>query len=129
MRSKISALWVFVMFNIVVADILSFTDAAFLKQVMTGYAGEVQITHGFLLIAAVVLEISIAMVFLSRVLPYRANRRINIAAVLITTAFVVGGGATTPHYIFLAVMEIVAMILIVRYVWKWPKLEANSSVM
>ncbi len=40
--------------------------------------GSVHITQGFVLLGAVLLETAIAMVLLSRVLPYRANRWANI---------------------------------------------------
>ena len=124
MKVKLSTLWVFVMFNMLAADILSFMNPGFLKELMTGYAGEIQITQGFLLIAAIFLEIPIAMIFLSRVLKYRANRWANIVAGVITILFVIGGGSTYLSYIFFATVEVVCMLLIVWYAWKWPKQEA-----
>ena len=66
MKVRLSTLWIVVMFNIVFADILSFISPGFLEEVMTGYAGEIQITEGLLLVFAVILEIPIAMIFLSR---------------------------------------------------------------
>lgn len=81
-------------------DILSFMNAGFLQDLLTGYAGEVHITSSFLLLAAVFLEIPIAMVVLSRLLNYRLNRWANLIAGAITILFVVGGGSTAPHYIF-----------------------------
>jgi hypothetical protein len=122
----LSTLWIFVMFNMLYADILSFMDSGFLKELMTGYAGEIQITQGFLLVAAIMLEIPIAMIFLSRVLKYRVNRWANIIVSAITIAFVVGGGSTAPHYIFLATIEVVSMLLIVWFAWKWRNPESQS---
>ena len=121
MKVRFSTIWIVVMFNMVFADILSFMNSGFLKELMTGYAGEIQITQGFLLVAAIMLEIPIAMIFLSRVLKYRVNRWANIIAGAITIAFVIGGGSTYLHYIFLATIEVVCMLLIVWYAWKWPK--------
>ena len=46
----------------------------------TGEVGGVHITAAFLLAAAVVTEIAIAMVVLSRFLTYRLNRWANIGA-------------------------------------------------
>ena len=74
MKAKLSTLWIFIMFNMVFADIFSFMYPGFLKQIMAGNADGTQITPEFLLIAAMVTEISIAMVFLSRILKYRVNR-------------------------------------------------------
>lgn len=64
------------------------------------------------------------MIFLSRVLKYRVNRRANIIAGPITIAFVRGGGSRYLHYIFFATIEVVCISLIVWYAWKWPKQEA-----
>ena len=80
MRTRLSTLWVFIMFNMVFADILSFMYPGFLSEVMAGHAGGVQITPAFLLVAAVLTEVPIAMIVLSRVLNHRANRWANIAA-------------------------------------------------
>ena len=123
MKVILSTLWVFVMFNMLSADILSFMYPGFLKELMTGYAGEIQITPGFLLVAAIMLEIPIAMIFLSRVLKYRVNRWANMIAGAITIAFVAGGGSTVPHYLFIATIEGVCMLLIMWYAWKWTNPE------
>jgi Sec-independent protein secretion pathway component TatC len=122
MKVKLSELWVVVMFNMAFADILSFMLPGNLEEIMTG-AGEIQITQGLLLVFAILLEIPIAMIFLSRALKYRANRWANIIAAAITIAFVVGGGSTALHYIFFATIEVVCMLLIVWYAWKWPNPE------
>ena len=125
MKVILSTLWVVVMFNMLAADILSFMDSSFLKVLTTGYAGEVHITQGFLLVAAIMLEIPIGMIFLSKVLKYRANRWANIIAGVITIAFVIGGGSPYPHYIFLATIEVVCILLIIWFAWKSPKQEVN----
>jgi Sec-independent protein secretion pathway component TatC len=119
----LSTLWIVVMFNMIFADILSFMKPGFLKDIMTG-STEIQITQGLLLLFAVLLEIPIAMIFLSRVLNYRANRWVNIIASVITIAFVIGMGTTDLHYIFFATIEAVSMLLIIWYAWKLPKQEA-----
>lgn len=118
-RTRISTLWIVVMFNILAADILSFIQPGFLAEVMTGTAGEIQITFEFLLVAAVMLEIPIAMIYLSRVLPQRPARLANLGAVATTAAFVVFGGSATLHYVFFVAMELAAMLLIARYAWTW----------
>ena len=122
MKERISTLWVVVMFNMVFADILSFMLPGNLEEIMAG-AGQIQITQGLLLVFAVLLEIPIVMIILSRVLKYRANRWANIIAAAITIAFVVGGGSTTLHYIFFATIEVACMLLIIWYAWKWPNPE------
>jgi hypothetical protein len=131
MRARLSTLWIFIMFNMVFADIFSFMYPGALQEVLTGHAGGVHITPSFLLGAAVVTEIPIAMIVLSRVLGRGANRWANIVAGMITIVYVVGGGSITqPHYIFFAAMEVACALLIVWVAWKWrdPETSATAAV-
>ena len=125
-KGKLSVLWMVVMLNMLYADILSFMFSDFLKEIMAGHAGQVPITQGSMLIAAIVVEIPIIMVLLSRVLKYRANRRANIVADMITIAFVIGGGSTILHYLFLATIEVVCLSLIIWYAWTWRDSEGQT---
>jgi hypothetical protein len=120
MKARLSTLWIFIMFNMAFADIFSFMYPGFLKQIVAGSAVDgTQITPEFLLIAAMVTEISIAMVFLSRLLKYGVNRWANIIGGVITILWVIGGGSTTLHYIFFASIEVVCSLVIIWLAWTW----------
>ena len=123
MKVKLSTLWIFVMFNMVFADIVGFMNPGALEKILTGAVG-IEITQELLLVFSILLEIPIAMILLSRVLRYRANRWANIVAGVITILFVIGGGSTYLSYIFFATIEVVCMLLIIWYAWNWPKQEA-----
>ena len=118
LKVKLSTLWIVVMFNMAFADILSF-----MLEWTTGHTPEVQVSQGVMLAFAVLIEIPIAMILLSRVLKYRVNRLANIIAAAITIVFVIGGGSTHLHYIFFAAVEVLCMLLIAWYAWKWPNPE------
>ena len=120
MKVKLSTLWIFVMFNMAFADIVGFINPGALEEIMTS----LDITQGFLLVAALLLEIPIAMIILSRLLEYKANRWANIIAGIITILWVIGGGNTSLSYIFFATIEVLCMLLIIWYAWKWPNPEA-----
>jgi len=124
MKVKLSLLWIFAMFNYLYADVMTLMDSSVLKELMKGYAGPIQITQGFLLGGAILIETAIAMVLLSRVLKYRANRWANIIAGAIHTVAVFASmfvGTPAPYYIFFGTIEIACTSLIVWYAWKWPK--------
>lgn len=123
MKTRFSLLWIFILFNMIYADILGFMKPGFLEDVITGDVGGVQVTTGFLLIAAVMLEIPILMVLLSRFLKYRINRWANMIAAVITILFIIGGGSAAPHYIFFATIEVLALLLIIWSAWKWKNIE------
>ena len=116
MGARLSTLWVVVMFNMVFADILTFIQPGALQELWAGQAG-VQVTPGLLLVFAILIEIPIAMIFASRILKPKANLWANTVAAVITTAWVVGGGSLTLHYVFFAAVEIACMALIVWSVW------------
>lgn len=115
---KLSTLWIVVMFTMVFADIVGFLNPGTIKAMMDGAVG-IEITQGVLLIFAILIEIPILMIFLSRVLNYKVNRWANIIAAVITILFVVGGGSPYLYYIFFATIEVVCMLVIIRIAWKW----------
>ncbi|MEW5814492.1 MAG: DUF6326 family protein [Spirochaetota bacterium] len=130
MRVKFSTLWIFAMFNYLYADVMTLMDPVFKKQITTGTAGSIQMTQGFLLGAAILMETAIAMILLSRVLKYRVNRWANIIAGVIHTAAVslsMFVGTPTLYYVFFAAIEIACTLLIVWYAWKW-KPEAALAI-
>ncbi|MGE5229088.1 MAG: DUF6326 family protein [Deltaproteobacteria bacterium] len=123
--TRLSTLWVVVMFNMVFADILTFIKPGALQELWAGQAG-VQITPGVLLGFSLLLEIPIAMIFLSRVLKPGPSRWANTVAAAVTTAFVIGGGSLTAHYVFFAAVEVACMALIVWSVWARREPEAAA---
>lgn len=126
MKVKLSTLWIFVMFNMVFADIVGFMNPGALEQIMTGAVG-LEITQELLLVFSILLEIPIAMILLSRILKYRANRWANIVAGVITILFVIGGGSSYLSYIFFATIEVACMLLIIWYAWRWPNPEDSPD--
>ena len=118
-KMVLSTLWIVVMMNMIFADILGFMLPGALAEIMTGYGGTVKLTEVAMLIAAFFLEIPIAMIFLSRILKHKTNRRLNIIAAVLTIIFVVGGGSFTLPYIFLASVEVICMISIIIIAVKW----------
>ena len=130
MKVKLSTLWIFVMFNYIYADILTLMDPAVLKEIVTGTVGGLEMTQGFLLGAAILMETAIVMVVLSRVLKYRANRWANIIAGIIHTAAVFLSlfvGTPAMYYTFFATIEIACTLLIVWYAWKWINPEVSPD--
>jgi hypothetical protein len=75
--------------------------------------------------AAVIMEIAIVMIALALVLPYRLNRWANIVVAVLMIVFVIGGGSTYPHYIFIAAVEVISLLLIIGIAWRWRAALAN----
>ena len=120
-RALLSALWIVVMINVLSADIFSF---------MLGSAGEtaVAVTPWIMFAFAVIHEIPIAMIILSRVLKRSVNRTLNCIAAGITAVYVIAGGSATPHYIFFALAEVICLIFIVIRATCWSKTEQITGL-
>jgi Family of unknown function (DUF6326) len=116
-RIKLAALWIVVMFSIVMADIIGFIHPGTLQKIIDGEFG-FPVTSELLLLFSVFTAIPIVMIFLSLVLPVQAIRWVSTLAVVLTTLFVVGGGSATYSYFFFATLEIVSMIAVLWYVWR-----------
>jgi hypothetical protein len=130
-KARLSTFWIFAMFNYLYCDVLALMDSGYLKQVLTGNVAGIHMTQGFLLGASILMEIPTAMVLVSRVLGYRANRWANIIAGSIMTVVQVAtlfmGASPTIYYIFFSIIEIACTALIVWYAWQWHEPEAEPQ--
>ena len=123
----LSTLWIFTMLNYIYADVYTlFFNPVLQKEMwqkfLEGSAGSITLTHGFVLITAVMMETAIAMVILSRVLKYGANRWVNIGSGAFHTVFVVWsliGDPVSLFFVFFAVIEIARTLLIVWLALGW----------
>jgi hypothetical protein len=120
----LSTLWIVVMINMLKADILSLYIPGSAEELARSSASAGASIPQLMLGGAIMMEISIAMIILSRVLKYGVNRWVNIIVGLITIAFVIGGGAPYPHYIFVATVEVICLLLIIWFAWMWRNMEA-----
>jgi hypothetical protein len=121
----LSTLWIVVMFNMLKADILSLFIPGSAEELARTSAITGTPISQLMLGAAVMMEISIAMIVLSRILKYGVNRWVNIIVSLLTVAFVVGGGVSYPHYIFIATVEVICLLLIIWFALMWRNDDTN----
>jgi hypothetical protein len=118
----LSTLWIFAMLNYIYNDVfgLFFNPAAQKTTLAMG--------QGPALVFAILMETAIAMVLLSRVLKYGANRWMNIIAGIFHTALVawsLTGDTPLPYCVFFSSVEIVCTLFIILYAWKWRSPETQ----
>lgn len=118
----LSTLWIVVMLNMLKADVLSLYIPGAVDELVR-FAGETPIPL-MMLGAAILGELAIAMVILSRVLKYKVNRWTNIVIGIFTIAYIWAGAGPYPHYTFIATVETICLLLIVWNAWKWTEREA-----
>ena len=124
MKVLLSTLWIFVLLNVIFRDIHELISPGFIQEVMTGTVNGIQMTEELLFLGAIIVEVPIAMVLLSRILQYRVNRWANMVAGVFTILVVFSNVPTDFDDIFFEIIEVVSLLLIVWFAWKWPKQEA-----
>jgi hypothetical protein len=127
-------LWLFALLNYLYADVV-----ALFAIVGSRNADDVpHLTQWALLGSAVLMEIPIAMILASRLLPFRANRVANIIAggvLTLVNGFVTfvppllgwGRPPAFPEYLFFATIETVATSVIIWQAWTWSALKPAVS--
>ena len=96
-----------------------------IDDILAGKVFVFDITYVFLMIAMLFVAIPVLMIFLSVALPARVNRMTNIivASVFIPYMLFNLAGEAWIHMVFAAVVEVILLCLIIRYAWKWPRIE------
>ena len=132
-RVILSTLWIFAILNYLYADVMGSMDAEVLKTLLSGSVGSMEMTPGFFLIGAILMETAIVMVLLARILAWRANRIANIIAGIIHTLAVFAStfveGPPAPYYVFFATVEIACTLFIVWFAITWKKPKEGTTAL
>jgi len=126
----LSTLWIFVTLNYLYCDLIGMMDANLLNQFLTGKVEGIEMNQEFLLGAGILMEIPMAMVLLSRILPYRSNRITNLIAAFIKTAVMIATlamGSSTIDYWFFACIEIPTTSIIFVLAWRWQENQVKEE--
>jgi hypothetical protein len=125
-KIMLSTLWIFLTVNYIFCDVFTLFYAPNLTQFLTGFAGGMELTQGFLLAFAIIMEFAMVMIVLSRVLKYSLNRWFNIIGGISLTLIQSGtllSGDFTMHYFFFSLIEIATTIYIGWLAWNWKNME------
>ncbi len=125
LKLKFATLWASLMFLYIYVDYFHLFMPGEINNIQSGRVFVFDITQGFLLAALVSVTIPALMISLSVALPAKVNRWVNIsiAAVYIPYTLFNLAGEAWMHMVFGAVVEVVLLCLIIRYAWKWPRIE------
>lgn len=123
-KAVLSSLWIVVMINMLKADILSLFIPGSAEEVAKTAASAGASIPQLMLGAAIIGQLAIAMIVLSRVLKYGINRWVNMVTAIVIIAYIWGGMAMYPHYIFIASVETLCLLLIIGFAWTWRNVEA-----
>ena len=122
----LSTLWIIVMINMLKADIFSLNIPGSAEEVARTAASTGATIPQLMLAGAIMGQLAIAMIVLSRVLKSVINRWVNIVVGIVIIAYIWGGMASYPHYIFIASVETICLLLIILIAWMWRNPEDQS---
>ena len=125
LKLKLATLWTSLMFLIIYLDYFHLYMPGKIADIQTGRVFVFDITQGFLLAALALVTIPALMIFLSVALPATINRWTNIiiAGVNIPCILFNLAGEAWMHMVVGAVVEVILLCIIIRYAWKWPRIE------
>ncbi|WP_096086795.1 DUF6326 family protein [Agaribacterium haliotis] len=120
-RSLLSGLWLFYLLNMLFRDIHEFFRPGFIEQLLTGVVNGTQMSDELLLVAGIVLQIPLVMMFLSRLLPDQLNRWLNIVAALIALlGIVLSNGSADMDDLMFASLQALALLFLIYLAWQGP---------
>lgn len=128
-RIKLASLWASAMFCYIYAD---FFGLFMPGQLATMNRGEIPplgpSTDGTMLFVALMMALPSVLIFLSIVLPARANRVVNVVMGAIYSVIIAITMWSGPaFFIFYGVIEISLTLLVCFYALTWPKLAVTSE--
>jgi hypothetical protein len=125
-KLKLAALWASFMFLYIYVDYFGLYMPGHINNILAGKMWVIDITPVILLTALASVTIPALMIFLSIALSAKVNRWTNIivAAVYIPYTLFNLAGEAWIHMVFGAVVEVVLLLLIISYAWKWSKQKA-----
>jgi hypothetical protein len=129
-KMKLAALWASFMFLYIYVDYFGLYMPDHINNILAGKMWVIDITPVILLAALASVTIPALMIFLSIALSAKVNRWTNIivAAVYIPYTLFNLAGEAWIHMMFGAVVEVVLLLLIIRYAWKWLHIETRKTL-
>ena len=116
---KLSALWLFVLLNIIFRDLHQFVMPGFLSTIMTGRFNGMEITPELMLIGGVVVSVPISMVPVSLLLERRFTRPLTFAAAIVTTVTMVPPAPIDLDDAYHLILQLIGIAAIVAIAWRW----------
>jgi hypothetical protein len=117
---KLAALWTSLMFFIIYLDYFHLYMPGAIQDILAGKMFVFDITQVAILAGLGTVTIPALMVFLSVALPAKVNRWTNMIAAAINIPLILFNmaGVTWIHMVFGAIVQVVLLLLIIRYSWK-----------
>ena len=127
-KLKLAALWTVFMFLYSYVDYFGLYMPGKIEGILVGKIFVFDISQTFLMTAMVLVTIPALTIFLSVALPATVNRLTNIIMSIVFIPYMLFNlaGEAWVHMYFAAAVEVVLLLLILRFAWKWPRVETPN---
>ncbi len=123
----LSSLWIFVFLNMLIRDVHEMVRPGFVQEIMTGVINGTPITPELLFGAALVLQISLAMIALSPLLSLRSMRWANGIAAVIFGLLLITSDRNDMDDIVHAVSQMIALGMIAVFALR-PSMISRTAI-
>lgn len=124
---KIAALWTATMLIFAYVDIYSFYRPDVRADIDAGKVFVFDIGQPFLFFATLYVIIPALMIYLTLVMPRRANRIVNTVLAALYGFTILGGAVGEWNYYVLgSLTEAVLLAMVIRHAWTWPEGRLSS---
>jgi hypothetical protein len=128
-REKLQLLWVFLFLNFIFCDVFTLFHGPTLNQLLTGSVDGIPMSEPALLGFAVLMELGMVMVLVSRLARFGLARWGNVIVgtlLIAVQTLTVLTPDVTLHYVFFSAVEIAALLGIVITAWHWRAAETDN---
>ncbi|MEO8475913.1 MAG: DUF6326 family protein [Actinomycetota bacterium] len=127
-RLKISALWVATMFIFAYVDLFSLFRSDVRADLEQGKIFVFTVSQAYLFFTTLYIIIPSVMIYLTLVMPRRANRIANIVLASLYLVTILGGAVGEWNYYVLgSAVEAILLALVVFHAWTWPTAGPSPS--
>ena len=118
-KSKLGALWVFIVLNVIFKDIHDLFLPGLIEQMNAGIMGGNIVTAELLLAGSIAVEIPLAMTLASRILEADVNRWTNLIVGVLAAPLLLAPGFRDLDDYFFAAVELAALGAVIWTAWRW----------
>ncbi|MEM7547621.1 MAG: DUF6326 family protein [Pseudomonadota bacterium] len=119
LHTKLHALWLFILPNVVFRDLHHFVIRGFLDMIISGRSNRMEITQELMLIGGLVVSVPIGMVPLSLFPERKFARPLTFLTAIITTATMVPLAPIDLDDAYHFCLQAVAMVAVMWTAWRW----------
>ena len=123
-RIIIASLWIAMLFVFAYVDIFSLFRADVLQNALAGKVFTFEANQSFFLMTLIFTIIPTLLIPITLIAKAKISRWLNIIFPILYIVMIAGSmiGETWFYYLLGSVVEIILLVILIAYAWKWPRI-------